>query len=85
MTAGGEADDHNAIGVDLVIPGPRPHGLNGATGVDERHGEQIAVRGEPVAENEGSEAARREPVCHLTALQVGGEMGVGAARQHDYG
>ena len=33
-------------------------------------GQQIAVRGEPVAEDEGAKAARGEPVGHLAALQV---------------
>ena len=43
------------------------------------------MRGEPVAEDEGAEATGGEPVGHLAALEVTGQMNVGAAGKDDDG
>ena len=59
VAAGREADDHDAIGIDVVVGGAGAHGLHGAAGIEERNGEQIALGTEPVLEDEGAEAARR--------------------------
>jgi len=67
----------------VVIGSAAADGLNGAAGIDERHGQQIAVRGQPVADDEGAEAAGCEPVGDLAAFEVGGEIDVGAAGKDD--
>ena len=85
VPAGGETDDDDAIGVDVVVGGAGADGLDGAAGVEERNRQQIAVRGEPVAEDEGAEAAGGEPVGDFAALEVAGQMDVGAAGKDDDG
>jgi len=83
MATGRKANHDNPVGVDLVVAGPRADQLHGAAGVQERPGQQVSVRGEPVAEDEGAKSARGKPVGHFAAFQIGGQADVRAAPQHD--
>ena len=85
VAAGREANDDDAIGIDVVIRRAGADGLDGAARVDERNGKQVAIRAEPVAEDEGVEAAGGEPVGHFAALEVAGEMKIRAAGKDDDG
>ena len=85
MAAGGEANDDDAIGIDVVVRRAGADGLDGTAGVEKRDREQIAVRAEPVAEDEGAEAAGGEPVGNFAAFKVAGEMKVGTAGKDDDG
>ncbi len=73
MAAGREADDPDAVGIDMVIASAGADQLHGAAGVDQRHRQHVTVGGEPVAEDEGAEASRGEPVGHFAALEIGGQ------------
>ena len=85
MAAGGEADDADAVGIDVVIGGAGAHQLHGAARIEQRNGKQIAVGTEPVLQDEGAKAARGEPVRDFPALEVGGQHGVRTAGQDDDG
>ena len=43
VAAGGEANDDDAIGIDVVIRGAGADGLDGAAGVEERDGKEVAA------------------------------------------
>ena len=73
------------VGVDLVVAGAGADGLDGAAGVEQGHGQEVAVRGESVAEDEGAEAANGEPVGDLSAFENAGEAGVSASGEDDDG
>ena len=85
MAARREADHHNAIGADVVVRRAGADGLDGAARVDQGDWQQVAIRTEPVAEDESVEAARGKPVGHFAAFEVAGEMEICAAGKDDDG
>ncbi len=81
MAAGGEADDADFVGVDIPVGGVGADGADGAAEVLEGGGVAVA-RGDAVFEDEGGDAAGREPPGDLMAL-VGHDDGAVAAAGTD--
>ena len=85
VAAGGEANHNDAIGIDVVVGGAGADGLDGAARIEKRDGQKVAVRTEPVAEDEGVETAGGEPVGHFAAFKIAGKVDVCAAGKDDDG
>src|ERR1039458_624103 len=81
MPTSGEPDDHNPVWGDEVVLRPRPHRLDRAPGVEQRHRQQVTIRAEPVAEHKGAKTARGKPIGHLAALSVADNYGIRTARK----
>ena len=70
VPAGGKTDDHDAIGIDVVIGGAGPHRLHRPPRIEQRHRQQVSVGTEPVLQDKSAKAARRKPVGHLPAFEI---------------
>src|SRR4051794_8512616 len=68
----------------MVVGGAGTNGLHCAARIEQRHGQQIAVRAEAVLQDESLKTARGEPVRDLAAFEVSGETSVGSAWQNDH-
>ena len=81
MPARRKPNHHNAIRIDVIIAGPRPHHLHRPPRIQQRHRQQISVRTQPIAQHKRPESPRRKPVRYLPAFQIRRQMRIGPARE----
>jgi hypothetical protein len=86
MTAGGRTHHADAVGLDAPLLGVGANGADGTAGVEKWDGILVSEScADPVFDDDCGVATRGEPICVIRALMAGGENGVSAAGENDYG
>ena len=83
VPAGGEAEDADALGIDIPLLRPRANGANGTLGVVERRGMAVAFATVPIIHNEAGHADGVQPAPNLMPFMIHRPVSVAAAGADD--